>query len=254
MSFLPTCRELSLLMTDYLEGQLPFPKSLGIRLHLGLCPPCQAFVDSLRALPSLFRRALGQVEAPSLEAAQAALEGALALTGQPREPRLGPCCKLPDPIRAALDSGQADRPLRAMVEIHRSLLEAGPVAEAPHLPASTLPAFLPSSAWRWSSPGLGGIRFARLMEEGASALYLVRLGRERTAPAHTHRGEEQTLLLQGGLEDGPRYLGPGAWSLQPPGSRHAPHATAPGCWALVRVVDGVDFGGWRGWLQRVSGS
>jgi putative transcriptional regulator len=254
MTFLPSCKELSLLMTEYLEGQLPFPKALAVRLHLGLCPPCQAFADSLRTLSSLFRRALGQEETPSLESAHAALERALARAGQPREPRPGPCCELPDAVRTAVDSGRADLPLRTMVEIHRILLEDGPTAEAPHLPASTLHAFPPASSWRWSSPGSGGIRFARLMEEGPSTLYLVRLGRERTAPAHTHRGAEQTLLLQGGLEDGPSYFGPAAWSLQAPGSAHAPHATGQGCWALVRVEGGVDFLGWRRWIQRASGS
>jgi anti-sigma factor ChrR (cupin superfamily) len=253
MTFLPSCQELSRLMTDYLDGQLPLQKSIGVRLHLGLCPPCQAFAESFRALPALFRRALGQDE-PPLGSAHAALEAALARASQPREPRLGPFCELPESLRTQLDSGRADRPLRTMAEVHRILLEEGPVAAAPHLPASLLAAFPPLSAWRWTSPGPGGVRFARLLEEGPSTLYVVRLGSEKTAPAHTHRGPEQALLLQGGLEDGPHYFGPGAWSLQAPGSGHAPHATAQGCWALVRVEVGVDFLGWRGWIQRASGS
>ena len=98
------------------------------------------------------------------------------------------------------------------------------------------------------------MRFARLIQQGPSSLYIVRLKPETETPAHTHRGEEQTLMLQGGLEDGPRHFGPGAWNLQAPGSVHAPPATAKGCWALVRVEDGVNFNGWRGWLQRGMGN
>ncbi len=253
MSLLPSCRDLSRLMTDYLEGQLPFPKALAVKVHLGICPPCQAFVDSLQALPGMFRKALGQGDALAPEAARAALDGALARLGQPRDPRPGPCCELPEDLRDAMGQGTADRPLRTMVEVHRTLLVEGPVAAAPHLPPTTLHAFPPPAAWRWIRPG-GGIRFARMIQEGTSALYLVHLGPECTAPVHAHRGPEQTLLLQGGLEEGARHFGPGAWSLQAAGSAHAPHATAQGCWALVRVENGIDFSGWRGWLQRVSGA
>lgn len=253
MTLLPSCRDLNRLMTDYLEGQLPFPKALAVKVHLGICPPCQAFVDSLQALPGRLRQALGQGDGPAPASARAALDGALARLGQPREPRTGPCCDLPADLAAALAEGTADRPLRAMATVHRALLEDGPVAAAPHLPPATLHAFPPPAAWRWIRPG-AGIRFARMVREGPSALYLVHLAPERTAPLHTHRGAEQTLLLHGGLEEGPRHFGPGAWSVQAAGTAHAPHATARGCWALVRVEDGLDFSGWRGWLQRVGGA
>jgi anti-sigma factor ChrR (cupin superfamily) len=255
MILLPGCRETSRLMTHYQEGQLPLRKSLAIRLHLALCPPCQAFSDSLKGLPGLVRRALGPATPPEPDAsARAALEGALARLDEPRGPRPGPCCELPEPVRAAVASGQADRSLQVMVQIHARLLEEGPVTAAPHLPASTLQALSPPASWKWSSPGPGGMRFARLLEEGSTTLFLVRLGSEMAGPAHRHLGAEQTLLLQGGLEDGPRHFGPGAWSLQEPGSQHAPAATGEGCWALVRVEQGVQLQGWRGWLQRLAGS
>jgi len=252
MIFLPGCRETSRLMTHYQEGKLPFPKSLALRLHLVLCPPCQAFADSLKELPGMVRRALGQAPQPD-DSARAALEGALARLGEPREPRTGPSCELPETVRSTLASGQADRPLQVMVEVHRCLLEEGPVPAAPHLPPSALQAFPPPATWKWSSPGPGGMRFARLLEEGATTLFLVRLNRETAGPAHVHQGPEQTLLLHGGLEDGPRHFGPGAWSLQETGSQHAPAATGEGCWALVRVEQGVQLQGWRGWLQRMAG-
>ena len=60
-------------------------------------------------------------------------------------------------------------------------------------------------------------------------------------------------MLQGGLEDGSSHFGPAAWNVQSPGSTHAPHATGRGCWALVRVEDGVEFAGWKGWFQRRVG-
>ena len=46
---MPTCREMSELVTDYMEGALPPSRWLGARLHLLLCPACRRFFGQMRA-------------------------------------------------------------------------------------------------------------------------------------------------------------------------------------------------------------
>lgn len=43
-----TCREVSELATDYLDGHLSFLTRLRVRRHLRHCPPCACFVDQLQ--------------------------------------------------------------------------------------------------------------------------------------------------------------------------------------------------------------
>ena len=43
-----TCRELTELVTDYLEGRLPFMDRLRFRLHLGMCRHCRAYLDQIK--------------------------------------------------------------------------------------------------------------------------------------------------------------------------------------------------------------
>lgn len=43
-----TCRQLTLVSTDYLEGCLPLSLRLQAAFHLSWCRPCQAFMAQLR--------------------------------------------------------------------------------------------------------------------------------------------------------------------------------------------------------------
>jgi len=52
-----TCRELTELVTDYVEGQLGLADRLRFQLHLGTCRDCRAYVRQLRATA----RALGHL-------------------------------------------------------------------------------------------------------------------------------------------------------------------------------------------------
>jgi hypothetical protein len=45
---MPTCREMSELVTDYLERALPLRSRLGARWHLFLCPACQRYYAQMR--------------------------------------------------------------------------------------------------------------------------------------------------------------------------------------------------------------
>lgn len=43
-----TCAELTSLVTDYLEGGLPFWRRVRFQLHLGLCHHCRRYLRQLR--------------------------------------------------------------------------------------------------------------------------------------------------------------------------------------------------------------
>ena len=45
---IPTCRDMSELVTDYLEHALPVRTWMGARWHLVLCPACRRYYDQMR--------------------------------------------------------------------------------------------------------------------------------------------------------------------------------------------------------------
>lgn len=45
---MPTCREMSELVTDYLERVLPLRTRLEARWHLFLCPACRRYYEQMR--------------------------------------------------------------------------------------------------------------------------------------------------------------------------------------------------------------
>ncbi len=52
-----TCRELTELVTDYLEGRLSFLDRLRFQMHLGMCRHCRAYLRQLKQTI----RALGEL-------------------------------------------------------------------------------------------------------------------------------------------------------------------------------------------------
>ncbi len=44
-----TCREITELVTEYLEGHLGFGDRLRFQFHLGMCKHCRAYLRQLRA-------------------------------------------------------------------------------------------------------------------------------------------------------------------------------------------------------------
>jgi anti-sigma factor ChrR (cupin superfamily) len=250
--FLPTCREVTDLLSEYMEGGIPWNKQLGFHIHLGMCPACKRFLDSLRAMPGLLKRALEAETAPATSCARQALDAALARIGQPRIRTSKPAAVVPEPFAEDLAEGRAGRTLRLLAETQRRLAESGPPAGPPFLPMKILAQLPPEKAWRWISSGLGGAKVASLGRDEQAELFLMNLQPGGRFPRHTHRGRESILLLQGGLEDGDRHHGPGEWAVHHDGSAHAPSADSQGCWALARLEGDVVFSGWRGLLQRLS--
>ena len=69
---MPSCHDVQMELTEYLEGTLPLRRRLGIWLHLRLCRVCAGVLRGLRALPLLARQLLGPAE-PVPDAALRAL-------------------------------------------------------------------------------------------------------------------------------------------------------------------------------------
>ncbi|MBI4483432.1 MAG: zf-HC2 domain-containing protein [Acidobacteria bacterium] len=43
-----TCKEMTELVTDYLEGRLPWGRRLRFRLHLGMCWRCRIYLRQMK--------------------------------------------------------------------------------------------------------------------------------------------------------------------------------------------------------------
>jgi anti-sigma factor RsiW len=54
----PTCKESIALMLEYLDGGLGDDLRAKLEEHLGDCTPCEEFLASYRATPSLCKKAL----------------------------------------------------------------------------------------------------------------------------------------------------------------------------------------------------
>jgi len=57
-----TCRELTEVVTDYLEGRMGLADRLRFHLHLGMCRHCRAYLRQMKVTA----RTLGRLSEPSL--------------------------------------------------------------------------------------------------------------------------------------------------------------------------------------------
>ena len=64
---MPTCRDMSELVTDYLERALPARTWLGVRWHLVLCGACRAYFAQMRETVGLLGRLPRQAPPPGAE-------------------------------------------------------------------------------------------------------------------------------------------------------------------------------------------
>ena len=58
MILMPSCKEVRENLTEYMDGNLPIHKRMGIRLHLLMCKACRGLIKSLRALPKFAKDVL----------------------------------------------------------------------------------------------------------------------------------------------------------------------------------------------------
>lgn len=249
---MPTCAEVTALLTDYEDGALKPLEWLGLKTHLSLCPPCRKFLHSLRASLTLLQEAWP--DAPTA-AAEQALAGAMARLREGRVPK-GPQHHPAPEDWSSRPSGDNSF-MALMLRTHLGYCEACRAAHPDQAPIEAAagpleglrPHLPPETQWRWVRRGLGGGRAAVLRQDPATGctLNLACLPGGRSTPAHDHLGFEGVLILQGGLQDGPAHLRAGDWISHGPGDQHGPTAD-PGeeCWALVIQERPVRFTGWRG--------
>ncbi len=65
MSRLPTCKEMTDLLSAYLDGALPPDQAAAFREHLDRCPACRAYLESYQGVGRLARAALAEDEVPA---------------------------------------------------------------------------------------------------------------------------------------------------------------------------------------------
>lgn len=256
---IPTCAQVTDLLTDLDEGALGPLAWTGVQIHLGLCPPCRAFLRSLRSTPALLRGLLleegDRSPAPPAERALAGALDALRRGSLPQGPRLHP---EPGDWTALGPGGDPFASLLLRLHLgwcgvcrtHHGSDQALDADGGP-LPRSLLALLPPEDQWHRVRFGLGGGEASRVLRDpiSGSTLHVVRLPGGRTFPAHRHLGTETTLLLAGGLQDGPAHLHPGDWLSRGPGTLHRPSAdSGTDCWALVHLEGPVQFSGWRRFL------
>jgi hypothetical protein len=51
-----TCREVTELATDHMEGALPLRRRLGVRLHVLMCGACRRYLAQVRTVTAALRR------------------------------------------------------------------------------------------------------------------------------------------------------------------------------------------------------
>jgi predicted anti-sigma-YlaC factor YlaD len=80
MSHMPVCREMSELVTDYLERTLPLRVWAAARWHLMLCPACRRYYAQMR---QTIRLLTGRHLTPPDPATEASLLANLRTPGDP---------------------------------------------------------------------------------------------------------------------------------------------------------------------------
>ena len=250
---IPTCERVTTLLTAYDEGALGPFDWLGLKLHLILCPPCQAFLDTFARTPALLRQVL--IEEPT-SLAERALSGAMTVLREGRVSRGPQHHPEPEAWRALDPNGD---PLTALLlRVHlghcpscRETQGPGqePITLASGAPPESLASILPQEPrLRWIRWGLGGAHMAQVGKTATTgaALFLAKLPGGCQAPSHEHLGQERSVILAGRLQDGPAHLSPGDWICHGAGQWHSPVAD-PGeaCWSLVQLDKPVRFLGWR---------
>lgn len=100
----------------------------------------------------------------------------------------------------------------------------------------------------------GGVSRLDIGSGPAVHAHLYRIKPGASVPRHSHKGNEYSLVLQGGFTDASGSYGPGDISMQTPDHTHEPVADDDGvCIVLAVSEGGLKFTGVLGLLQRLSG-
>ena len=236
MSLTLTCEANIAYLSDYLDGQLSPWQAFKVWLHLLFCPDCRALLATLSTLPGLVQ----ELQESGSEAAEAALQGALARISAPPEARGWPATAVPAEA-AELLCQEPDLPLAILAAAHEALVRVRHPEPGPyHLPKDILGQLPPEGQWRWLD-GADGRRRAEILQDpqlGQKLVLAFSPPGARTA-AHRHLGSESILVLSGSLNDKGLAFSAGDWIHHGRGSVHAPAADAEACWCLIREEGAV---------------
>lgn len=209
MEPLPTHHPDAAHLLDYAAGNQSEAVSLAIAAHLTFCPPCRREVARLEALGGASLETL-----PEIAPASGALEAVLKRLDTPAAPKPAPANDMDDE-----ETQRLPRPVRRAIG-------------AP----------LPGLAWR----RLGGFAVHRLKGMGGAShrAYLIRSAGHVDLALHTHKGEEVTLVLEGGFTDGDQHFVRGDVELADESLQHRPVADAEGCLVLAVTEASLHFTDW----------
>ncbi|HJW34344.1 MAG TPA: zf-HC2 domain-containing protein [Holophagaceae bacterium] len=249
-ALLLTCRDVTGLLTELDEGALGLGLRLRLRTHLAMCPPCRAFLASLKALPGLVSR-LAAAEPDEPAGLEDLLQGALGRiqAREGRQPSFHPA----EPLWA---QAEQDPTLGLLLGAHLGRCDACRVARGNATPFQPVPGDAlgaalrarldPEARWTWHRLGLGGSRVAEVLRLGNRALHLLVLPEGVRFPDHRHAAPEIALVLEGRTLDGPDLVASGDLRTYGPGQAHAPVGAGPGdCLVLIRSEGPPRFTGWR---------
>ncbi|MGM0767823.1 MAG: ChrR family anti-sigma-E factor [Pseudomonadota bacterium] len=152
----------SLTLMEYSAGNLTEPHALCIRLHLDQCPHCRSRVDTLDSL------------------------GAVMMEHQPRADVSE---SMFDSILSRIDSDTDTNEVIARVSSRMSPLQ------------KLLGDDLNSLPWKRQLGDVSVLDISERFPGQSEQVVLQKLAAGGKAPAHTHRGEETTIVLQGAFAD-----------------------------------------------------
>ncbi|EMP54147.1 anti-sigma factor ChrR [Marinobacter santoriniensis NKSG1] len=151
----------SLSLMEYSAGNLSEPHALCIRLHLDKCPHCRSRVDTLDSL------------------------GAVMMEEQPK---VSVSESMFDDILARISTEPASEPVTP------SLPKVGVLQKLLGEDLNSLP-------WKRQLGDVSVLDISEKFPDQKEQVVLQKLAAGGKAPAHTHRGEETTIVLQGAFAD-----------------------------------------------------
>lgn len=61
-----SCKEITELATEYMEGSLPWRQRLGVRMHLWMCTHCRRYMDQMRKVVEVLKRLPSETAPPDI--------------------------------------------------------------------------------------------------------------------------------------------------------------------------------------------
>ncbi|MBD2858120.1 cupin domain-containing protein [Spongiibacter sp. KMU-158] len=201
-------------LAAYASGSLSAALGIVIGSHLEMCAVCRAEVARLESVGGslIDRLTPAPISAARREQIFAQLDAGLGESAEPLSaaPVTQPTSQLPTPLRHFF-----------AVETYDQL------------------------PWRWIGPG---VRLLSI-DCGEGKLVMLNIGAGRKMPVHSHRGNELTMILQGGYSDALGHFDVGDVADLDSRVEHQPVADADiNCICVAGLDDKLQF---KGWLARM---